>query len=796
MLKNLTVTRLLAAITVLIAALTPQMTQAQETSSSGTKTIVQTDTNAGCAGQEFQLRELQVETLQVTNQDVKQLLQILKVLGYTTVAIPGTEQPQAAATTSRYGAPSYGQPPGQSFGQPSPQRFGQPPMQTYGQVPRQVAGRQATTQTKTEAARKYTCQELPVIVMPPPVSDTRLGFSSGDYLGLAGGGAPSGGLSTQSYGGGRSGSSSNVRGDISPALHTIAKPHSGEVDQLFVFYHPGQERQVRELETLVRKNLDVAASQIYIEGLILEVSEGKLRELGVRYNRVDPDNNRIVSVGAVGASSPVAGGAPVFDLVRDTLLNASVNPERILLEIQALVSDGTAEVLSRPSILTLNNRQATIQIIDIVQFPIQEATLTGRGDILQSAFSFEAVRPGITLNLRPRISADRKFVSMEIDVTVEALVSANNGEVLNDQGKVIATKPGSSARRVQTFARIPDRTPIIIGGLISSDKETVKNRVPFFGSIPIIGKLFGATRKSVGKREVIIVLTPYIVGEQNSQADVSIPKDTSLFDITDKTLFQDSYRIRSEDVYDLRFLSDSPEFTGYQRYAEKIKDQDPGRAGEAPFNRFLGGHIPGGDKFLNRMMFDLVRRRNFGQDITYERLIVLGETMAGNTEVALMSNLFAEVQASRKPVIMVFGEDDEGETANQTADIQITQLPRGKSWDDHLWDLSYGVSGGKRSAIIVRNEADLAALVDSLISAAILDGNGGYDKLSVGSFKKGALLSIPSFDTDRFYVIDDKVARVFVDVQHYYRAAMNELEYTYSEMKEAQSRDLSEIGPE
>jgi general secretion pathway protein D len=753
-------------------------------------------------GHEFRLRDLEVDVLRVANQDVSQLLQVLATIGYETVEIPSKAPVSIYSggrqNTSPYPGQRSGQYPGQNTGQFQNQVPGQYQRQNTGSFPGQNSSQfsrqfnnQASAQTAVlqSAGKKYTCDMLPVIVMPPRVGDSRLGFDSSDFLGLAGG--SSAGSSGSSFSGGSRGgygsnTSGGVRGDISPALHNIDKPHSGEMDELLVFYHPEQEREFRELQILVRDRLDVPAAQIYIEGLVLEVSEEGIRGLGIRYDRTDPQGNLDVGVGVLEAAPVSTGGAQVFNLVRDNLLSTTGAPDQRLLQIQALVSNGTAQILSRPSVLTLNNRQATIQIIDIVQFPIQEATIGRSGDIVQSAFTFEAVRPGITLNLRPRVSADREFVTMEIDVTVEALVSANNGDVRNEQGQVIATKPGSSTRRVQTFARIPDRTPIIIGGLISLDNEDVNNKIPLLSNIPFVGKLFGANRKSVGKREVIIVLTPYLVGEDTASADVSKPKDTSMFDISDTTLFLDSYRVRAEDVYDLQFLVGSPEFIERKHKSEQVRDHNPDLASQAPFNQFLNGNIPGGDKFLNRMMYDLVRRRDFGADINYEQLIVLRKTSSGNTEVALMSNLIEEVESSRnKALIMVFGEDPQG-GVNQTADIQVVELPRNKSWEELLWDLSYGSADGiERSAVIVRNKADLARLVDATISAAVLERNGGHDKLTVGRFETGTLFSIPSFDTGRFYVVDEKVARVFTDVQHYYRATVRALEQTYRDMDRA-----------
>lgn len=762
-------------------------------------------TRADCTGK-YLLRDLKVQRLQVSNMSAPELLDTLAAMGYTTLRVDpksastgasappqnslsappqypgggagsqpaggyggsdGTDASDNAATgsSSGYGdssgASGYGDSTDLSGSLPSANNYSPPP-------------------PKSPVTRKFKCTQMPVIVLPPQVPKSQLEFNATDFLGLNSGGGSSASM-TGYTDAGSADSSPGVNGDISPALHTIQRPNSSDVDQLLIFYHKGQKTKVNALRRLVTQDLDVPATQIYIEGLVLEVNENALQKLGVQYSRVDLNNNRSYTIGALNAVPTSAGGTGVINFVRNSLLGESAAADQTLVQLQALVSQGNGEVLSRPSVLTLSNRQATIQIIDIVQFPIQQATITGSGQVVQSGFQFQAVRPGITLNLRPRVSADHKYVSMEIDVTVQALVPANNGEVRSNNGTVIATKPGSSSRRVETFARIPDRTPIIIGGLIASDREHVHDRVPLLGKIPILGKLFGASNDSIGKQEVIIVLTPYIVGN-NGQANVSVPKDTSLFDIKNAALFQNSYRIRTEDVFDLQFLVDSPQFKKYKADAEQVKLTHPGLAAKAPFNEYLNGNIPGGAKLIDRMVYDLVRRRHFGSMIDFNHLIVLTKSKDGGTKVTQFSKLAKELDAAHGKWLYVVFPKRQQANLDQTARINLR--PARKSWSQALWNTSYG---SDQSAIILRNRADLKMLVDSMISAEIIHRNGGYKDLTVGEFKKGRLVAIPNFDGSRFYLVDRNVAKVFVNVKQYYRAITRDINKSYRKMSTAMS---------
>lgn len=728
----------------------PRMRPAAVTDDSSRSSLRRTE--KPCPGNQFWLRELSVDPIKVSHFDPGQIFNILSTLGYQTVEIPeASDAGDDSASNSQF------------------------PVDPFYPQPQPIGGVGSGGAVGQAEPKVFDCESLPVIVKPPRLREHRQSFDSADFLGISAG--------SNSYG-----SYGDVEGDISPALHPLAKPNSAEVDNLLVFYHPDQPEQFRQVQQLIRGRLDVGANQVYIEGMVLEVSSDGLNELGVQYDRVDPGRNGSVGLGILGASPASAGGAPVLSLIRDTLLETSGTPEQTLIQIQALVSEGKAEVLSRPSVLTLNNRQATIQILDIVQFPIQEATITGSGDIVQSAFTFEAVRPGITLNLRPRVSDENDYVSLEIDVTVEALVTANNGEVRNANGEVIATKPGSSARRVQTYARIPDRTPIIIGGLISSDKETIRNRLPVFGDIPGLGALFGGTRKSYDKREVIIVLTPYVVEEGSTRADMSTPRDTSLFDTANSTLFLDSYRIRSEDVYDLRLITGTVEYEDRAQFVASLRDTSPDIVDRFPYGDFLEGNIPGGDKFINRMIYDLVKRRQFGAEISADNIIALRYSSAGSPDLIKVSSLLEQLSDEQDDaVLMVFsGKTEEPST------IEVKVRRTGESWDDILWDATYAQADGQqRSAVILRGKEDLRVLTEAVISAAIIDRNGGHDKLSVGTFKPGTMLSIPTFEAGRYYLVDQSVARVFTDRHLYYRAAQHTLEKAYSEVDAARAGALN-----
>jgi len=338
----------------------------------------------------------------------------------------------------------------------------------------------------------------------------------------------------------------------------MASTDYGLNESLVAFYHPAHQKRFDNIKKTITETLDAAPVQVYIESMVLEVNESGMDELGVLYNAAVGQST--VQLGGASATSPsnVSPGSPFFKGVLAGGMGATGVADYLSLQVQALVAKGSAEVLSRPSVITINNRPAVIEVTEQKQFPVTSSSADAYGR-LSLSYGFEEVTPGILLQIRPRVSDDRNEVAMEIDVQVKALVSANDGTALDASGNTMGTKPGTSSRRVHTFALVPNKTPIIIGGLVSKERENVSNKIPLLGDIPVLGRLFGAESASNSKKEVIVVITPHII-RNNNEIGIQTPKDTAMFDDTDMDLFRDSYRVRSEDVFDLGFVYQSKQF--------------------------------------------------------------------------------------------------------------------------------------------------------------------------------------------------------------------------------------------
>lgn len=200
-------------------------------------------------------------------------------------------------------------------------------------------------------------------------------------------------------------------------------------ESLIGFYHPSGRKRFNNVRKTIMETLDAAPVQVYIESMVLEVNESGIKELGVLYKANVPGGvNQTFQVGASSTTSPssVSSSNPFFKLLFEKGAGAATVSQLLSAQIQALVAQGSAEVLSRPSVITLDNRPAVIEVTEQKQFPTRTSTQTNYGT--QIAFAFDEVSPGILLQIRPRVSLSRNEVAMEIDVQVKALVTANDGE--------------------------------------------------------------------------------------------------------------------------------------------------------------------------------------------------------------------------------------------------------------------------------------------------------------------------------------------------------------------------------
>ena len=293
----------------------------------------------------------------------------------------------------------------------------------------------------------------------------------------------------------------------------IAEPRT---NQLFVTDIPSKLEQVQMLLT----KLDIAVRQVMIEARIVEASDTFGRSLGVKLGGSDLRANRtgdggyqlgnsenrmvfgsnyanaVASSGAGGTTDvlgsfvnlPVAGAAGTFAV---SIFSAASN--RFLnLEISALEADGKGKVVSSPRVITADQNKALIE--QGTEFPYQVASSSG-------ATSIAFRKASLKLEVTPQITPEGSII-LNLDV------SKDTRGIQTTAGYAIDTK------HIQTQVLVENGGTVVIGGIFTEDQVNTVNKVPFFGDLPGVGVLFRKTETSSEKRELLVFITPKVLGDR------------------------------------------------------------------------------------------------------------------------------------------------------------------------------------------------------------------------------------------------------------------------------------------
>ncbi len=238
----------------------------------------------------------------------------------------------------------------------------------------------------------------------------------------------------------------------------------------------------------VLKALDVPPRQVLIETRILQVRLNDDSSLGIDWSHTFSDFFN--SSGQVSTQGFTTGGASQGFFFN--IMNGDFT-----LFLEALQNITQVNTLSSPSLLALNNKEATIIIGEKLGYYVTTAT---EATVLQSV---EFLDTGTQLKLTPHIVNDDSVI-MKIHPEVS-------------DGIVIDGLPSKNTAEVTTNLMAPNGGTILIGGLIRDRKEDIKNRVPLLGKIPVLGALFSKTTNITTRTEIVVLITPHIISDANKE---------------------------------------------------------------------------------------------------------------------------------------------------------------------------------------------------------------------------------------------------------------------------------------
>jgi general secretion pathway protein D len=294
----------------------------------------------------------------------------------------------------------------------------------------------------------------------------------------------------------------------------------------------GEPSLIQEAEQIVIA-LDIRRAQVMIEAAIVEISEDMGEQLGVQLAAGDESSGGFPVLGTNLASGGMLGlnqviGAVLGDGTVPALaggLTAGAgdrnrNGVTWGLLIQALSTSSAANLLSTPSIITLDNQESEIIVGQNVPFRTGQAVTAGEG--LSNPFTtIERRDVGLTLKVTPTISADG-LVRLVVEQTTENVVPTT----IAGASDLITNK-----REIKTTVLADDGETIVLGGLMKDDYEIQKSKVPLLGDIPYLGRLFSSESESRVKRNLLVFLRPTIMLGKVDAAAVTDNKFQSLREI-------------------------------------------------------------------------------------------------------------------------------------------------------------------------------------------------------------------------------------------------------------------------
>lgn len=245
-------------------------------------------------------------------------------------------------------------------------------------------------------------------------------------------------------------------------------------------------------------------SQIRLEAQIIEINSDYTKNLGIQYWSQTPGSNSSSDSSTGNSNSGItvgtAGlfyGGEDFSSTRKHGGWLGSHVANVNVTLQALINEGKARILSRPSITTMSGKTANILIGGRIPIPVSD----GNGNV-----SIDWHEYGVKLNIEPVVDSEDKITS-KVHAEVSTLDYSHGVKI--DSFSV----PGIETREAESEVNVRSGMTMAIGGLINSEDAKIVSKIPLLGDLPIIGRFFRHTSNTRDKREVIILITPTLVAD-------------------------------------------------------------------------------------------------------------------------------------------------------------------------------------------------------------------------------------------------------------------------------------------
>lgn len=329
----------------------------------------------------------------------------------------------------------------------------------------------------------------------------------------------------------------------------------------------------------VIERLDIRRAQVLVEAIIVEMNATDSRDLGIQwlfinkngaYGSSSQNNGLLTGPLVAGGSEPStdpddvrAGLAGMLGATRGQVLGIGRIDDDLSFNVvlNALQGNNDANILSTPSLLTLDNEEASIVVGQNVPFLTGSYAATGTGGSSNPGNPFQTIERqnvGLTLRVTPHINEGDSLV-LEISQEVSSLTGAASD--------FNATDVITNERKIETKVLADNGQTIVLGGLIQDDIQEAGNKVPILGDIPLIGRLFRNDSVTKRKNHLMVFLRPLIVRDSRDLTGATGEKYRTIREAQLSKREADMKFLRKDD------LPLMPEWEEQLRYLQQLKSQ-------------------------------------------------------------------------------------------------------------------------------------------------------------------------------------------------------------------------------
>lgn len=268
-----------------------------------------------------------------------------------------------------------------------------------------------------------------------------------------------------------------------------------ERNSIVVMAYPSEYKKIKR----ILEKLDTQPKQVLVEVTIAEITLTDQLQFGFEWFLKHSDSSFIGELKTLGGLG-IGGAGFNYSLIETS--------GKLSMLFNAFAKKNLINIVSTPHIVVLDGKEATIRVGTEVPVVLSETTATditnttGQPSILRNV---QYRNTGVLLSVKPTITSDD---NLNIEISQE-LSEAQTNSVSNIDSPLILN------RSINTILNIKSGQTVLLGGLISKNTSKSRSKIPFLGNLPLIGNLFSVDSKGKSKTELIILITPYIINNNN-----------------------------------------------------------------------------------------------------------------------------------------------------------------------------------------------------------------------------------------------------------------------------------------